>query len=223
MGRQDGPDPLVLKIVIVDTEASAAIFGEPGILEKTHSSAVFGRTKLRVIRFSLVKNSKRKERLKFDDLNILTRANGQTYFPPRRLPLRSTVDSAPFNIPIRASAHSVPPESTHGPHAVILAEQPLQEGPIIMKRFLLFAVCIAMISSSGCLWRRPCGCGYGAQYGGGAPLGGGCSTGSCGAAPYGGSPYGASPYGAAPGYQQGAFMPYGAPVTAAVPMDYVVQ
>ncbi len=84
-----------------------------------------------------------------------------------------------------------------------------------MKRLALLVLCVAMLASSGCYWwgRPQGGCGYGAGYGGG------CPSGSCGA----GGGYGATPYGAAPGYQQGAYMPYGAPITAAAPMDYIVQ
>ncbi|MCA8993577.1 MAG: hypothetical protein KDA69_08745 [Planctomycetaceae bacterium] len=86
-----------------------------------------------------------------------------------------------------------------------------------MKRIALLVVCVALFASSGCCWWGRPMTPYGAGYGGGCP-GGAC---------------GASPYGAAPGYQQGAFVPgyggqtayapYGAPVTAAVPMDYVIQ
>ena len=79
-----------------------------------------------------------------------------------------------------------------------------------MKRLSLLVLSVALLAGSGCCWFprpfAPCGGGYGAGYGGG------CPGGACG-----------SPYGAAQPYQQGAFLPYGAPMTAAAPMDYVVN
>ncbi len=87
-----------------------------------------------------------------------------------------------------------------------------------MKRFALLLVCAALLSSAGCCWHQPSGCGYGGGCNTGCGYGanyapvGGCPTGNCGTT-YPGTTYPSGGY-----YPSGAYM--GGATTAYAPYGY---
>jgi hypothetical protein len=98
-----------------------------------------------------------------------------------------------------------------------------------MKRFAMLLVCLALVvSGTGCCWwHNPCcgGGGYGGGYGAGYSPCGPCGAGGCGTG-YGAGYGPAYNYGTPTTYYGGATFaasPYGATVTAGVPVQAVPQ